>query len=130
MCGITWRILVSGNPVLFCDLLIVCSSSANLTEFLQLVIDGRLISFLSIPSNIRYLIPGHSFDDDDHEMKCFFFPKLLITVRFSSSALSPSSTNDSRTEPQKGWKRRETKAKASVRELGAHRREIHLPNRD
>lgn len=50
---------------------IVCSSSANLTEFLQLVIDGRLISFLSIPSNIRYLIPGHFFDDD-HEMKCFF----------------------------------------------------------
>lgn len=77
MCGITWRILVSGNPVLFCDLLIVCSSSANLTEFLQLVIDGRLISFLSIPSNIRYLIPGHSFDDDDHEMKCFFFSEVV-----------------------------------------------------
>lgn len=61
MCGITWRILVSGNPVLFCDLLdrVQQYLSANLTEFLQLVIDGRLISFLSIPSNIRYLIPGH-----------------------------------------------------------------------
>lgn len=60
----------------------------------------------------------------------FFVPTLLITVRFSLFALSIFFLRMILERSHGRDRKEEKKAKAVGRKLGAHRREIHLPNRD